>query len=470
MRPRTFILIILIVVVLAVAAVLLYVNRTNGLLGGGDDQATESAEGSSPEGEQGPVEPLPTATPAVFLQTVVVARLDLPIGTRLTRELLLVEDRPNTNIALQGGYAFENVDELIGQIIKVDIQKGDAILRPMLAVEASDLASFGSDLSLYVDRGKVAIAFPLRVFVSPNSLQPIEYLNAFIAEDTDSLITQVFERIAQEKGVAYSMRPGDFVDVMMTAQLVEIDPEFRTALPNVSERVVESELAEGFLFFFPETYQGRLEFIPEINQVVQIVPSLESFFVNGGRPIPKRVTQLAIQQAEVVWVGTWYNREELENIIADAAINAAIEEANATSEEGDDDQEQEPEVAIGEPVFEKVPTAPTRLTLRPDVVILSMSPQDAIMMKWAIERGIDIDLALRAQGDEQNFDTASVSLFQIIEQGGVAVPPPVDFDLDPRPEDVYIPVIPNTVLELQVTTSGGQAIITYGEVTPELNN
>ena len=461
MRPRTFILVILIVVVLAVLAVLFFINRSNGALGGGnDDQPTESAETIPADGEQEPVEPLPTATPSVFLQTVVVARLDLPVGTRLTEKLLMVEERPNTNIALQGGYTFESMDELIGQIIKVDIQKSDAILRPMLAIEASDLASFGSDLSLYVDRGRVAVAFPLTAFHDVDLL-PIEIASG-VSPLTPEEDPQFLDRIAQEKGIAFAMRPGDMVDVMMTAQIVEIDPEFRTALPNLSERVIESELSEGFLFFFPQTFQGRLEFIPEINQVVQIIPSANSSV--GLDVLPKRVTQLAIQQAEVLWVGTWFNRQELEGLLVDASLDAAAQEAQGAGEESDESTEQ----AVEPIVFEEPPSVLSRLNPRPDVVILSMSPQDAIALKWAIERGIDIDLALRAQGDTQTFDTASVSLFQIIEQGGVAVPPPADFDLDPRPEAVSIPVLLSSVLDVEVITTGDGTAIEVQETTPEV--
>ncbi|MCB8945549.1 MAG: hypothetical protein H6658_17505 [Ardenticatenaceae bacterium] len=462
MRPRTFILVILIVVVLAVLAVLYFISRSNGALGGGDEQATETQEGEVADGEQGPVEPLPTATPAVFLQNVIVAKYDLPVGTRLSEDLLEMEQRPNTNIALQGGYAFDNIEELVGQLIKVDIQKGDAVLRPMLAIEAADLASFGSDLSLYVDRGKVAVAFPLYPFVTP-SLLPIEYLNASLNEGGDVLL-QILQRVAQEKGIAFSMRPGDHVDIMMTAQIVEIDPEFRTALPNVSERVIESELAEGFLFFFPETSQGRLQFIPEINQVVQIVPSFVSNASLDG-PIPKRVTQLAIQQAEVLWVGTWFNREELEKLVFETSLNSAA--GQASNQEGEEATDEGAEQQV---FFDELPSAPSRLNLRPDVVILSMEPQDAIALKWAIERGIDIDLALRAQGDEQSFETASVSLFQIIEQGGVAVPPPVDFDLQPRPEGVTIPVIPDSILSLNITTAGTDTVIEYQEIYTGLDS
>jgi hypothetical protein len=77
------------------------------------------------------------------------------------------------------------------------------------------------------------------------------------------------------------------------------------------------------------------------------------------------------------------------------------------------------------------------------MVILSMTSQDALALKWALERGVDIDLALRAQGDNTVFFTTSVSLPQIVNEGGLAVPPESDFDLHPRLEEIIIPVLPD---------------------------
>ena len=54
------------------------------------------------------------------------------------------------------------------------------------------------------------------------------------------------------------------------------------------------------------------------------------------------------------------------------------------------------------------------------------------MLKWAREQGVDIDLALRSPFDvsqNTNFVTTSVSLPQIIDQGGLAIPEPMNFDL-----------------------------------------
>jgi Flp pilus assembly protein CpaB len=403
MRARTLILIILVLVV-GIATAVLVIDRMSdggileGILPGRAEVVTAPEE--PVEGAPEPGLPAPSATRALSLATVLVARVDLPIGERIRDNLIDVEMRPSDNIALQGNYTFSDPNELVGQITVVPISKGQEILRPMVTSDPTAIAASGSDLALFVDVGRVAVAFPIDKFA----------------------------------GVAYSLRPGDMVDAMMTLRVVEIDPEFNTALPNATERVIETELIAGRAFLFPPSTQGRLEFVTEINQVVEIVPS--DIFIEGqdfeaGTPIPKRVTQLTIQQAEVLWVGTWRDPREFEKAAREeqALAEAAAAEGGAVAE-GAEGAGLEPTPVSG------------RSENKPDVIILSMLGQDALALKWALERGIDIDLALRAQGDRTVFVTTGVSLPEIISQGGLAIPEPADFDLHPRIEDVTIPNLP----------------------------
>ncbi|MCB9420932.1 MAG: hypothetical protein H6667_14085 [Ardenticatenaceae bacterium] len=420
MRPRTFILLIAVLLVGALAVVLVIANNSGGgllagLSGGptASEETTQTVDETSSEGSQEPGIPPPVPTPKPGFQRIVVSKIDIPIGTRITEDLIEIKSRPDTNIAVQGGYTIENPDEVIGRIARYDIAKGQEILRDMLAVNATDMGALGSDLALYVDQGEVAVAF---------KIDPLS-------------------------GAAYAMRPGDLVDLLMTLRLIAIDPEFRTALPNNVQRVIDPALRENGQFLVDDiTPQGRLEFIEAIGQVAEIIPS--SIYIQGqdfepGTPIPKRVTQLTIQQAEVLWVGTWKTPEE---ILAaeqeDAAQTAPVAAVETGTEEPTLTVEQEPKRCINTLTGELTACPVIRRALKPDVVILGMSSQDALALKYAIERGVDIDLALRSQGDLSNFVTTSVSLPQIVEQGGLSVPPPADFDLHPRPEDVVIPSLP----------------------------
>jgi len=413
MRPRTFILLILVLLAVAAVVVLVILNNAGSgplanLLPGGDDNGTAATTEDGEDAADG-IAAQPVATPEPVLQPVVVAKARLPVGEQLTSELLEVEMRPSTNVAIQGGYTFSDTNQLVNQLTKVDIPRGQEILAPMLAVNVTDIASLGSDLSLYVDQGKVAVAVPMNRFT----------------------------------GAGFSMRPGDLVDVMMTLRIIEIDPTFGTSLPNNVERVIQSALLDGREFLFPPISDGRLEFIPEINQVAAIIPS--TIFVEGqdfeaGSPIPKRVTQLTVQQAEVLWVGTWFDHQEAD-LILDEAVFAAEEEAAQQAEQAENGEAS---------TIERIDEIPQRIDARPDVVILSMSTQDALALKWALEHGVEIDLSLRSPGDNTTFVTTSVSLPQIFAQGGLAIPEQADFDLHPRADEVVTPFLPPELIIITV--------------------
>jgi len=383
MRLRTFLLLIVVLIIFAVVAILgfsyLSGGGVAGIIPGGD--STSSGESTSPsvDGEEEPELPTPTPTPMVRFESVVIADRPLPVGERLREDLLTTERRPTSNIALQGGYTFTDTEQLIGQIVKTDIALGQAILAPMIALDPTDLAATGSDIALYVDQGLVAVAFP----------------------------------IDQYSGAAYAMRPGDMVDVLMSMPVVELDPEYNTKLPNVTQRVDELALAEGRDFLFPPALEGRLELVEPLNLVGEVSGPLSEDDEDKSTQVPRRITQLTIQQAEVVWVGTWQDPVELERQAAQAAAQAELAAVNSDL-----------------PVPTPTPL-PIRLEAEPDVVILSLSAQDALALKWSLERGLDIDLVLRSPNDTTVFATNSVSLPVLVDNGALRIPEKNEFGVDP---------------------------------------
>ncbi len=367
-----------------------------------DVQQTGGEGQELPGGED---ETTPLGEPApVGLNDVVVARTDIPIGTRLTADLLATELRPTDNIALRAGVAVSAIDDIVGQIVKTDIAEGQEILVPMIALSPTDLVAIGSDLALHMSNGRVTIALPVNQF----------------------------------SGIAYAMRPGDFVDVLMTFNLVELDLEFQTPLPNITQLVEPSALEEGMPFLLPAVSQGRLEFIEEIGQVAEITPgqivpedaaSAEETIV---RQKPRRVTQLTVQQAEVLWVGNWRhpgspdwqgpNNFGLAEFTPDTPLTPE-EQTRYAQEFG----------IVADNVGNLSSLARGRTTfIAPEFVLVSLPLQDALILKWAFEEpGIKIDLALRAQGDNALYVTTSVSLPQLVDQAGLSIPEPSQFGLEP---------------------------------------
>jgi Flp pilus assembly protein CpaB len=390
MRRRTLILLILVLLAAAAAAIIIFVVRPSGGIAGGLLPGAEEAPAQAtvaPQAEPG--EPAPTPTPAVQFSGVVVAIANIPVGSQIRSDLIAVEKRPSTNIGIVAGVTFSDPDALVGQIAKTEISRGQEILRPMIALNPSDISALGSDLSLYVDQGKVAVAFPIDQF----------------------------------SGAAFSVRPGDLVDAFMSLTLVDVDQEFQTDLPNVAQRVDETALSDGRAFLFPPTAEGRLELIPGLNIVAQITPG------EGKDPIPRRVTQLAMQQMEVLWVGTWRDpdismQQEWLGGVANLTDPAELVERGAS-----------PEAIYNLP-------ARLRPERRPDVIILSLTSQDALALKWALETGISIDLVLRSQGDNTQFVTTSVSLPQVFADGVIVPPELTEQGLHPRIDQVPVPQVP----------------------------
>jgi Flp pilus assembly protein CpaB len=382
---------VLLVIVVAAGAFFLVSNDGGplaNLLNGDDGQPAES-DGVSQSGD-GETGPLPTATPEVRFVSVVVATVDLPVGQRITEDVVTVESRPDTNVAVVAGVTIDSPDLVIGQILKTNVSSGQEIIRPMLALNPTDLVTMGSDLALYIDQGRISVAVP----------------------------------IDRYSGAAFAMRPGDLVDVLMSLKLVELDPDFQTARPNIWVRVFEPALTEGTEFLFPQTSEGRLELIPNLNTVGIVGPRL------GETQIPRLVTQLTIQQSEVIWVGSWLDPlNNLEPVFPAEAFVIVESTAVPPAQEGEEGGGPEP--------------TPQIIQIIPDMAILSMTVQDALAYKFALETGVEIHLALRSQGDNSVFITTSVSLPQIVEQGILTIPEPSEFGLEPRVDLVPIPRVPD---------------------------
>lgn len=337
---------------------------------------------------------------------VVVARVPIPMGTRLRLNYLTTELRPVSNVAVRGGYFFGSPEEAVGRITKVDVALGQEILNPMLAINATDLPEMGSDLALHIDNGQVAVAVPVDTF----------------------------------SAASYAMRPGDLVDVLMSFELVELDLEFQTPLPNLTRLVSVDALEEGTVFLLPAISQGRLELVPEINRVVTTIPQGISDVDGIVRQIPRRTSQLTIQQAEVLWLGSWYHPTQPDwEGPSNRTIAASFEEAGRAIEELPDEEKDLllSEYGIEAETLDDLLTISQNRLIRfdPGTIILSLPLQDALTLKWALaEPGIDIDFALRSQGDTAVFATTAVNLPQLVEQAGLAIPEPAQFGLEPNIE------------------------------------
>jgi len=290
---------------------------------------------------------------------IVVATADIPRGTRITVESGVVTTTLWSETALpEGTLVLTSVEDAYDRIARVDIVQGMPIIEGMLTDKPGDMAAMGSEVALHIPPGKVAYAFS----------------------------------VAGNASVAWAIRPGDHVDVLISLLIVELDEEFQTTIPNGASCVQPAE-GEGC----QSGVMGRLEVLPN-GWVVNLTPGEE-------QQRPRMVTQLTIQDAIVLRVGEWPVDEE-----------AAPDELS----EGEVEQPAE---------GEGIPTPPAHAAIEPLTVIVT--PQDAMVIKYAEEVGASIDLVLRSAGDTGQITTESVTLQYMFDRFNIELPPKLPYGVTP---------------------------------------
>ncbi len=309
--------------------------------------------------------PQPEETPVVEVQTVkvLVAANNLPRGLTLAPEHVMLLDWP---IAAVPPNYYTDPTQVIGYFVRADIPQGTPLTPSMLAPSAEALGAVGSSIALQVPAGMRAVAIP------------VDLLGA----------------------VAWSIKPGDHVDIMASWTLQELDEKFLSALPNewAALQCGEGQLCQG-------TY-GRIELLPT-GQAIMVYPQKESMQT-------RYIAQLTIQNAVVLGIGTYQ----------DPLGSAAAPPAQTTS------APQEGGILVpggqtGPPAAAEATPVPTPAPVQ--AVILVVTPQDALVLKALVELQANIDLALRRPGDEVIVSTDSVSQDYIIARYGFVVPPKLPY-------------------------------------------
>ncbi len=193
--------------------------------------------------------------------------------------------------------------------------------------------------------------------------------------------------VAGNASVAWAIQPGDHVDVLVSLLIVDLDEEFQTLLPN--EATVCTGAGEGRTCA-TGTY-GRLEVLPD-GSVANMVPS--------ENQRPRMVTQVTVQDAIVLRVGAWK------------------------------------EIATPPPAEEQPPEGeatpvPTETPYMPQWVTLAVTPQDALVLKYAEEAGASMDFVLRPAGSTSLVTTEPVTLQYIVDRFNMQIPPKLPYGMTP---------------------------------------
>jgi len=400
-RTRLLILVALLVVVIGIVAAFL-------LVGGGDDE-TDPAPGPTQQQNVGgqtdnnndeeetpaPGEPTLTPLPTQELTTIIIAVQPISRGQEIIEGMIGFRAWPVDALPFNA-YEAETTElaDLYGQIARTDIQTEQPLLTSYLTPSRADLAAIGSDLAAIIPEGQVAIAVPVDRLTS----------------------------------VAYGIQAGDRVDVSVSLLYVDIDPDFQTLLPNIKRVVTFGESGalnlgaqingefntESFTYFDPATRD-------QLNVTLSIIES-----PSEDRPRPRLVVQRTVQDALILHVG---------NIRSDGRIFGTTPTPGAITITDDEDeesdvtvQEQGGNLAVGADGVEVV--------IRPDIVVVAVEPQEALVMTWLIEAGVPLNFFLRSAADNSRALTDAVTLGYIMDTYEVTLPPQREFSIQPAIEEI----------------------------------
>ncbi len=358
---------ILIGAVILLAVVLVVFLMTSG---GGNDDATDTT--ATPASEAG----APESPRVANLVEIVVAIQDLPRGMVIPADGVAPQLWPQESLP-EGYFLGEEIDQVVGRIARTDIFRGTPVLSRHVVDNLYEIARAGSDAAAMMnalpnDRSYVAVSVPL----DPSGVGQ----------------------------VAYGIQDGDFVDVALSFLFVDVDPTFQTRMPNnvsLITRIETGELSIG------APRQGRQEASTLSPEGVLLGPSEAS-------QRPRLVTQRTVTNAWVVHVGYFPPGG---NIIGSTPTPAVVV---TSPPPGEGSQQQQP----------TTPQA-TATPFTPLIITLAVTPQDALVLAWAVDAQIPITLFLRTAGDDRVTNTEPVTLDYMISTYNAEPPNALEFALEP---------------------------------------
>ncbi|MBA4379662.1 MAG: Flp pilus assembly protein CpaB [Anaerolinea sp.] len=340
---------------------------------------------------KGLVGPASSATPVpeVRMVEIITAGQNIPPGTQITEEMLSSIPLPEDRVVVD---LFTSKADVAGQFAKYPLAQGVPITSSMVTPTTGNIYLPGSSWAALIPQGMTAIAIP----------------------------------ITRLSSAGYAIQDGDYVDIIVSLLLVDVDSNYQSALPN-NTAVVSGA---GFL---PEqlpvltaqiisggdgTAQGRTEFDATLNEALYIVPS--------ELQRPRMVTQMILRNVQVLHVGTFSLPGEA------VAIQTAALQPGPGATPAPIPAEQQPAAA---PV------------VKPDIVTLMVTPQDAVTLKYLLDINASITLTLRNPNDQATgTETEAATLQYLLSQYNIPVPAKLPYAIEPRTDVITPPVLPNDAI------------------------
>ncbi len=322
-----------------------------------------------------PVAEAPKETVDIVVLTQPIARGDV-----ISDDVLEMIPYPKED--MREGLFITNRQDVAGKFAKTDLVNG----MPLTTNSLTDIP-LGSYASAQIPTGMVAISMPISKLTS----------------------------------VSYGLQPGDHVNIIASFNLVDLDADYQTILPNLNTvvnapgavvRTAEGETDQTQITTNTITVDiagagspvGRIEIDPALGETgpLYVIPSEDQR--------PRLVTQSIVQDAIVLWVGDF----PLDGNIFSEAPPVVTDEAVAA---------EDPEAVA--PVDTSVPANITLIVL----------PQDAVALNYLMLSKAELSLALRSTGDEQQAETQAVTLQFIMDQYNIPYPTKLPYGMEKPASD-----------------------------------
>jgi pilus assembly protein CpaB len=289
-----------------------------------------------------------TTAPKIPTTQIIVAAQNIPRGTIIGKDAVIPNELPNANLPPNDLLIFDP-ELVIGKRARTDIFRGQPVLQTMITEDPSQLASIGNDAALFIPPGKVAVPFP----------------------------------IDQITSVGYAIGDGDHVDMLISFSIVDANQEGQYPVVPFNRDFLDELTSVGVAS----------------DKAVDIVLAQQ----DKAQPEPRLLTQLTLQNIEVLHVGEWP---------ADGSLPRPMPTLS-------------PEQAASAP-----PPAPggtaTPVPPRPNIMLLLVDHQQALILQWLRQSGMTISVALRGAGDNAPVSTDTVSYQYILTSFNITVPPKVN--------------------------------------------
>ena len=331
--------------------------------------------------------PAPEETPSVAMVEVVILAQPVRRGQRITDEMVALARIPEESWVPT---MLTDPAQAIGKLAVRDLPQGLFLTQGDVVESASVLfEGSGSIAAAQIPPGYVAISIPISRLTS----------------------------------VSYALQPGDRVGVLVSLPMVDVDFDFQSALPNMSAAVIGNAVwvsvrnndEEGGGVMSAETLQTFVQQVTSPGGPVGRVHEEGDFTlyaVPSEAQRPRLVTQLIIHDARVLHVGDFLERDV---------------QATPEPQEGETAPEQQEQ------------TPPPAAPAPPDVVTLIVTPQDAVTLKYLLDRHVILTLVLRGAEDDAPLETESVTLKYLLNEYRLVIPSKESFDLAPRVDGVGWP-------------------------------